>query len=58
VLCAVGDVDGMARAAVQLLRDDARWSAMSAAGAADARRRFAKDDVVNLYEQLYLATLG
>lgn len=50
----VGDIDGMAAAAVGILSDDARWHAMSAAAAADARARFAKDEVVAQYERLYL----
>lgn len=53
VLCGVGDVDGMAAAALELLRDERRWSAMSRAAAADARDRFAMDDIVGRYEQLY-----
>jgi len=52
-LCAVGDVDGMADAALAILCDPARWRAMSAAAAADARARFALDAVVSRYEALY-----
>jgi N-acetyl-alpha-D-glucosaminyl L-malate synthase BshA len=58
VLCAVGDVDGMAHAALTLLREAPRWHAMSAAAAADARARFAMDDVVQRYEDLYAAALA
>ncbi len=54
VLCGVGDVDAMARAATELLQDGARWTAMSGAAAADARERFAMDDIVERYEQVYL----
>jgi glycosyltransferase involved in cell wall biosynthesis len=57
VLCAVGDVKAMADAAITLLRDEQRWTAMSRAAAADARARFSRDDIVNQYEQLYQATL-
>jgi N-acetyl-alpha-D-glucosaminyl L-malate synthase BshA len=57
VLCGVGDVDGMANAATAILRDDKRWNAMSAAAVEDARSRFAKDEVVQRYEDLYAATL-
>jgi N-acetyl-alpha-D-glucosaminyl L-malate synthase BshA len=57
VLCEVGDVQGMAEAATDILRDERRWSEMSRAAAADARTRFSRDDVVNQYEQLYTATL-
>jgi N-acetyl-alpha-D-glucosaminyl L-malate synthase BshA len=58
VLCDVGDVDAMARAAIAILRDRDRWSAMSAHAAADARARFAQDDVVARYEQFYTDALG
>jgi L-malate glycosyltransferase len=58
ILCGVGDVDGMANAALELLGDERRWNAMSAAAAADARARFAMKDVVQRYEDLYSATLG
>lgn len=54
-LHAVGDVDGMARAAVAILGDPARWEAMSRAAAADARARFAVDQIVSQYEALYAA---
>jgi N-acetyl-alpha-D-glucosaminyl L-malate synthase BshA len=52
-LCPVGDIDGMAAAAVAILSDDARWHTMSAAATADTRARYAKDQVVAQYEQLY-----
>lgn len=57
VLCGVGDVSGMANAAIQLLRDDKKWGAMSAAAAQDARRRFAMDDIVQRYEGVYAQAL-
>jgi N-acetyl-alpha-D-glucosaminyl L-malate synthase BshA len=50
----VGDVDGLARFAVTLLGDSARWTEMSAAAAADARARFSSDDIVARYEALYV----
>ena len=53
VLCGVGDVNGMANAATDLLQDEAKWKRMSAAAAADARARFAMDDVVARYEDVY-----
>jgi N-acetyl-alpha-D-glucosaminyl L-malate synthase BshA len=53
----VGDVEGMARAAVQLLQDPRGWSAMSEAAAADARKRYAEDAIVAQYESLYRRTL-
>lgn len=58
VLCDVGDVAGMTSAAVDLLRDDAKWKRMSVCAAQDARQRFAMDDVVQRYEALYQATIG
>ena len=54
----VGDVDGLAEFAVALFHDPARWSAMSAAAAADARYRFSRDDIVARYEQLYLRSVS
>ena len=52
-LCNVGDVDGMAQAAMEILRDEKRWAAMSTAAARDARERFSLDAVVAQYEALY-----
>ena len=57
-LCGVGDVEGMASAAVELLRDAAKWRQFSEAAAADARERFVMDDIVARYEGLYKATIG
>jgi N-acetyl-alpha-D-glucosaminyl L-malate synthase BshA len=53
LLFPVGDVEGMADAAIALLRDRVRWAAMSHAGAADARARFALNTIVPQYEALY-----
>jgi N-acetyl-alpha-D-glucosaminyl L-malate synthase BshA len=58
VLCDVGDVDGMARAATELLLDGAKWKEMSVCAASDARERFSMDDIVEQYEQAYLQTLA
>ena len=55
VLCGVGDTDGMAHSALELLRDKKKWDAMSQRAIADTRERFSMDDVVEQYEQLYLA---
>jgi N-acetyl-alpha-D-glucosaminyl L-malate synthase BshA len=52
-LCTVGDVEGMAEAAVRLLRDRQRWEAMSTLAAADARERFALNNIVAEYEAFY-----
>ena len=49
----VGDVDGMATAAIDILKDRDRWHAMSTAAAADARERFSRDEIVSSYEALY-----
>ncbi len=57
-LCAVGDVDAMAAAAIALLADPARWHAASTQAAADARARFAMDQVVEQYESFYTRALG
>jgi N-acetyl-alpha-D-glucosaminyl L-malate synthase BshA len=57
-LCAVGDVDGMAGAAIALLGSPTRWDAASAIAAADARTRFAMDDVVERYERFYARALA
>jgi N-acetyl-alpha-D-glucosaminyl L-malate synthase BshA len=58
VLCPVGDVEGMAAAAAQILGDRDRWRAMSETAAADARARFAQDAVVTQYERLYARAVG
>ena len=58
VLRPVGDVEGMGRAAVEILANDERWRTMSALGAADARARFARDDIVSRYEDLYEGALA
>lgn len=54
----VGDIDGMATSAIALLQDPVRWASMSAAAAADARRRFSEDAVVAQYEALYERTIA
>ena len=53
LLCAVGDVDGMARGAVEILRDHGLWAAMSGLAAEDARERFGLNEIVGRYEALY-----
>jgi len=54
VLCGVGDVEGAAQAAIDLLRNQDRWTHMSRTAIADARERFSKDDIVERYEQMYV----
>ncbi|MEK7401748.1 MAG: N-acetyl-alpha-D-glucosaminyl L-malate synthase BshA [Gemmatimonadota bacterium] len=56
MLFPVGDVDAMADAGIALLKDDARWLKMGRAAAADTRARFAMDDIVGRYEQIYKQT--
>lgn len=57
-LCAVGDIDAMTEAAVEILQDRDRWRAMSSLGAADARARFSLDAIVGQYEKFYEYTLA
>jgi N-acetyl-alpha-D-glucosaminyl L-malate synthase BshA len=57
ILCAVGDIPGMAAASLEILRDRARWSEMSTLAAADARQRFSQDAIVSRYESLYRNSL-
>lgn len=58
VLRPVGDVDGMAAAAIELLSDGNAWRSMSDAAAIDARERFSENAVVAQYEALYTETLA
>jgi len=53
VLRPVGDIDGMAEAAFQILSDRDRWNAMSVRGGQDARERFSLDAIVADYEAFY-----
>jgi N-acetyl-alpha-D-glucosaminyl L-malate synthase BshA len=57
MLLKVGDIEGMAEAALSILRDRDRWQKMSELGAADARARFSLDAIVSQYEQLYTTSL-
>jgi N-acetyl-alpha-D-glucosaminyl L-malate synthase BshA len=58
VLCGVGEVDGMANAAIAILRDQDRWDAMSMLAAADARERFSLEAIVAEYEAFYEYSLS
>lgn len=58
VLCPVGDVAGMADAALAILGDGDRWRSMSERAASDARERFAQNDIVAAYESYYARVLG
>jgi N-acetyl-alpha-D-glucosaminyl L-malate synthase BshA len=57
-LSPVGDVYGMANAAIAILRDRDRWQAMSTLAAADARQRFSLEAIVAEYEAFYEYTLA
>lgn len=49
----VGDVRSMANAAIEILSDSGRWDTFSEVAAADARSRFAQEDIVSQYEAFY-----
>jgi N-acetyl-alpha-D-glucosaminyl L-malate synthase BshA len=53
----VGDVAGMAQAALALLRDPAHWRRWSEAGVGRARGQFAIGDIVSQYEALYRSVM-
>jgi N-acetyl-alpha-D-glucosaminyl L-malate synthase BshA len=57
-LHAVGDIDAMAEAAISLLTDKDRWTAVSQASRARAVATFATSRVVPKYEKLYREVLG
>ena len=52
-LRAVGDVEAMGAAAIEILKDEDRWRQMSVEAARDARHRFSRDAIVAHYESLY-----
>ncbi|HEY6089854.1 MAG TPA: N-acetyl-alpha-D-glucosaminyl L-malate synthase BshA [Gemmatimonadaceae bacterium] len=57
ILCPVGDISGMAAAALEILQDRKRWADMSMLAARDARERFSRDAIVTKYESLYKRSL-
>ena len=57
-LCAAGDVEAMAQAAIGFLGDEDRWQAASTLAAADARERFGLEQVVAQYEAFYAGAIG
>ena len=57
-LCPIGEVDGMARMALDLLADRARWHRFGEAAAADARARYGQEAIVAQYEALYADAVG
>jgi len=54
----VGDVDGMAAAAVELLRDGTRYEAMAEAARKLARTRYCASKIIPLYERFYERVLA
>jgi N-acetyl-alpha-D-glucosaminyl L-malate synthase BshA len=54
----VGDVEGMANAGLDLLRDAERWRAFSKAARKRAIETFPSDRIVERYRQLYVETLA
>ena len=57
-LSPVGDTEGMAAGALDILRDDVRRKAMSRAAEQVARERFSSDRVVPMYEDYYRSVLA
>jgi L-malate glycosyltransferase len=57
ILCPIGDIPGMAAAALEILQDPKRWSEMSKLASKDARVRFSRDAIVTKYETLYQRSL-
>ena len=57
-LLGVGDVEGMADAAISLLSDPDRWAELSRGARATAVERFSSEQVVPVYEELYRQVIG
>ena len=57
-LADVGDVDTMARYAIDLLGDEARLRAMGKSARAGARARFCTSKIIPLYEEFYRRVLA
>jgi N-acetyl-alpha-D-glucosaminyl L-malate synthase BshA len=57
LLYPAGDVDSMAAGTLGILTNPERQAAMGAAGAADARARFALDPIVSQYEDMYRSAI-
>ena len=58
LLFPLGDVEAMASAAIDLLRDDARLRTMSAAARKNASDRFCSSRIIPLYEEYYERVLA
>jgi glycosyltransferase involved in cell wall biosynthesis len=54
----VGDIDAMARAALELLRDPEKWSKFSTAARQRAVDAFPLETMVGRYRELYQRTLA
>jgi glycosyltransferase involved in cell wall biosynthesis len=57
-LLPVGDVDGMAGAALELLRDPSRLEEMKDAARRHARSRYCASKILPLYERFYERVLA
>jgi glycosyltransferase involved in cell wall biosynthesis len=53
LLFPVGDIDGMAAAAIALLSDNSRLETMAKAARATAQRNFCASRIIPLYESFY-----
>jgi L-malate glycosyltransferase len=53
LLFPVGDIDGMARGAIELLTDDAKHAALATAGRQTAQQRYCSSRIIPLYEAYY-----
>ena len=56
-LAEVGDVDSMARYAIELLGDDRRLQQIGTQARADAKARFCTSKIIPLYEEFYRRVL-
>lgn len=56
-MCGLGDVDGMAARAIEILGDDARLEAMRTAARHTAQTRFCTTKIIPQYEELYRGLL-
>jgi hypothetical protein len=53
----VGDVEGMARGAIDLLHDDARLTSMATAARKTAQDHFCASGIITKYEEYYRRVL-
>ncbi len=57
-LAEVGDIDTMARYAIEILTNQSLAKEMGRQGAIRARAKFAKNDIVDQYEEVYASLIG